>query len=355
MTTPGAISWVGLLTLMVDGPDLPVRGVISSREGTDPSQHEFGWTVFAGQPMPVFAGFTEVKVGDGPGADPAGDPQADTPEDVGHAVEEEPVLTRVWRSGRRVRLEHPDGRPSLIVGEERCWQFRGDDPVPVESPSSAVAYHGNGTQLLHRREANEFTGDDFTRPTGPVEQTTFLGRPAYAVELAPPAHKPFPVQLVVDAETGLVLQQRNDGFAAVDEWTEFVVGEDADDQLFHWEGPARSEEDERAEHEREWQADLAERTEWFRANVAPLPLRLELDLGVLLHVHEPDGSFQASIGEGGLGMLARRPSSQEDWQLGWSEVQHRWTSDGWDWALSMHGDQLTDAGLAALKRALSRA
>ena len=184
MTTPGAISWVGLLTLMVDGPDLPVRGVISSREGDDPSQRHFGWTVFEGQPLPVFAGFTEIRAADDPGTDPADDPQAGTAEDVGHAVEEDPpVLTRVWRSGRRVRLEHPDGRPSLIVGDERCWQFRGDDPVPVESASSAVAYQGNGTQLLHRRQAGEFTGDDFTRPTGPVGQASFLGRPAYTVEL----------------------------------------------------------------------------------------------------------------------------------------------------------------------------
>ncbi|HEX8769033.1 MAG TPA: hypothetical protein VF714_11715 [Jatrophihabitans sp.] len=339
MTTPTALSWVGLLTLMVDGPDLPVRGVISSREGADPSQQYFGWTVFQGEPLPVFAGFAPA-VDDEAGAEPGGLSELAGPADsvgavgAAGAVEEEPVLTRVWRSGRRVRLERPDGRPSLIVGDERCWQFRGDDPVPVESPTRAVVYQGNGTQLLHRREAGEFTGDDFTRPTGPVGETTFLGRPAYTVELAPPAHKPFPIQLVVDRETGLVLQQRNDGFGSVDEWTEFVVGGEAEDELFDWSGPARSEADERAEHEREWQADLAERTDWFRANVAPLPLRLELDVSVHVHVHQPDGSFEASIGESHLGSLARRPSSEEDWPLSWSTVQHRWSADGWDWALS---------------------
>jgi hypothetical protein len=355
MTTPGAISWVGLLTLMVDGPDLPVRGVISSREGADPSEQGFGWAVLQGQPFPVFAGIADAHHGGSPDPGSDEDPQADTGEDIGQAVEEEPVLTRVWRAGRRVRLERPDGRPSLIVGEERCWQFRGDDPVPVESPSSVVAYQGNGTELLHRRPAADFTGDDFTRPTGPVGQTTFLGRPAYTVELAPPAHKPFPMQLVVDAETGLVLQQRNDGFGAVDEWAEIVVGERLDDQLFRWQGPSRSEADERAEYEREWHAMQAEGVEWFRANVAPLPLRVELGVGVRVHVHEPDGSFEASIGENVLGALARRPSSPEEWRLDWSEVQHRWTSDGWDWALSVYGDQLTEAGLAMLKHALKRA
>ena len=344
MTTPGALSWVGLLTLMVDGPDLSVHGMISSREGADPSQRYFGWNAFPGEPPPVVAGFASAV---------DAEPGAERPEEP-HPPEE-PVLTRVWRSGRRVRLERPDGRPSLIVGDERCWQFRGDDPVPVESPNRVVVYQGNGTQLLHRRLAGEFTSDDFTRPIGPVEETTFLGRPAYTVELAPPADKPFAIQVVVDAETGLVLQQRNDGFGSVDEWTEFVVGEEADDRLFHWDGPVRSEAEERAEHEREWQAELAERTDWFQANVAPLPLRLELDVSVLVHVHEPDGSFQASIGESGLGSLARRPSSQEEWQLGWSEIQHRWSADGWDWALSMHDDPLTEAGLARLKEILSRA
>ncbi len=244
MTTPGAISWVGLLTLMVDGPDLAVRGVISSREGADESQRYFGWAAFAGQPMPVFAGFASEVEAEEDGAFANG-PQADTPEDIGLMVEEEPVLTRAWRSGRRVRLERPDGRPSLIVGGESCWQFRGDDPVPVISPSSAGAYQGNGTQLLHRRDSNDFIGDDFTRPTGPVGTTTFLGRQAYTVELAPPAHKPFPIQLVVDSETGLVLQQRNDGFGSVDEWAEVELGEQLDEQLFRWQGPSRSEADER--------------------------------------------------------------------------------------------------------------
>jgi hypothetical protein len=349
MTTPGAISWVGLLTLMVEGPDLPVRGVISSREGADESQRYFGWSSFADQPMPVLAGFVSEATADG---DFGEDPQADTPEDLGHSVEEEPVLTRAWRSGRRVRLERPDGRPSLIVDDERCWHFRGDDPVPVESPSSAVAYQGNGTELLHRRDANAFTGDDFTRPTGPVGTTTFLGREAYTVELAPPAHKPFPVQLVVDSETGLVLQQRNDGFGSVDEWVEIEFGEQWDEQLFRWQGPSRSEADERAERKREFQVELAERADWFKANVTPLPLRIELEVSVLLHVHGPDGSFQATIGESGLGSLARRPSSDQPWQLGWSQVQHRWAADGWDWALSWHDEQLTDAGLEALKRTL---
>ncbi|HST49565.1 hypothetical protein [Jatrophihabitans sp.] len=342
--TPGEISWVGLLTLMVDGPDLPVRGVISSRDGDDTSRQYFGWAVIGGQPMPVFAGFASAVDAE-PGAMPPDEPDP---------AEQEPVLIRVWRAGRRVRLERPDGRPSLIVGDSECWRFRGDDPVPVVAPSSAVVYQGNGTDLLDRREANSFVGNDFTRPTGPVGSTTFLGRPAYTVELAPPSHKPYPLQLVVDAETGLVLQQRNDGFGSVDEWVEIAVGEPLDDELFRWQGPSVPEAHDWPDPEREWHADQARRLEWFRANVAPLPLRLELDLGVFVHEHDPDGSFQASIGEDHLGMLARRPSSDAEWELRWDEVQHRWSAGGWDWALTWREGQLTEAGLASLKQALGR-
>src|SRR4051812_27469487 len=183
---------------MVDGPDLPVRGSISSHPGADPSRHYFGWAVLGGQSPPVFAGFASAVDAE-PGALPPEEPDP---------AEQQPVLTRVWQVGRRVRLERPDGRPSLIVGDTECWRFRGDDPVPVVSPSSAVIYQGNGTELLERRDANSFMGSDFTRPAGPVGTTTFLDRPAYTVELAPPAHQPHPIQLVVDAETGLVLQQR---------------------------------------------------------------------------------------------------------------------------------------------------
>ncbi len=186
--------------------------------------------------------------------------------------------------------------------------------------------------------------------------TTFLGRPAYTVELAPPAHKPFPIQLVIDSETGLVLQQRNDGFGSVDEWVELVVGEQLDESAVPLAGPVPVGGG-RAGRARAGVAGRPGRP----GGLVPRPRRHRCrcawnwSSGVHVHVHEPDGSFQASIGEGGLGMLARRPSSAADWQLGWAQVQHRWSADGWDWALSMHGDQLTEAGLAALKRALASA
>lgn len=341
--TPGEMSWVGLLTLMVDGPDLPVHGVISSRMG-NPPQNYAGWAEFSGPLFPRFADWN-----------PAEEVETEwVPPENAELAEVEPTLTRVWRAGRRVRLERPPGHPLLIVDDHDCWQFRHEGRMPVHLPNNSVYYEGGGIELLHRRGVNSFAGGGFSRPTGPVGTTTFLGRPAYTVELAPPSHQPFPIQLVVDAETGLVLQQRNDGLDSADEWVEIAVGEPLDDEVFRWQGPSISRAEEEAEDERRHRVDLAERVDWFQANVAALPLRVELDLSVHVHVHQPDGSFEASIGERHLGMLARRPSSDADWQLRWDKVQHRWSADGWDWALSWHGDPLTDAGLDSIKQALSR-
>jgi hypothetical protein len=323
-----SISWVQLLTLMVHGPDSEptVRGVITSIGG----DHHVGWARLENEPDPVFAG-----AGLSPG-------------------ERGETSLRVWRDGNRVRICEADGNPSLIVGNEHCWQFGASVEVPIRSPAAAVRYLFGGTGLLFRRDANDFAGDDFTRPAGPVTATTFLGRPAWTVEVAPPPHKPYPLRLTIDAETGLILQKRNDGFGLVEEWTEFHLGEQLPAELFSWEGPTMSAAQLRAAQLAEHEADGRRRSEWFAANVAPLPLRLELACGVWVHEYEPEtGAFQASLGGQHVGMLARRPvGEQGSWQLGWSDPGHRWRDERWEWAVNLYDDDLTEEGLAALKRQL---
>ena len=221
--------------------------------------------------------------------------------------------------------------------------------MPLLSPRQALQFAGRGTGLLARREAQALLGDDFTRPTGSVGSTSFLGRPAWTVELAPPVHKPHPIQLVVDAETGIVLQQRNDGLGMVDEWTELVVGETFDAALFRWDGPVRSRQDGQVERRRQHEADLVRRRDWFEANVAGLPLLVELELSVLVHEWDEDtGAFQASLGESFLGSLARRPRSDMKWELGWSGNPQRWSDDRWDWAIRLEGGPVSPTGLARL-------
>jgi hypothetical protein len=83
-------------------------------------------------------------------------------------------------------------------------------------------------------------------------------------------------------------------------------------------------------------------------------MRAEFTLDVAF-VHEYDeasGSFQASLGAGQVGLLARRPHSMQPWDLGWSEIRHRRSSSRWDWALTFHADQPTPESIEALLRRL---
>ena len=83
------------------------------------------------------------------------------------------------------------------------------------------------------------------------------------------------------------------------------------------------------------------------------PLRVELNLGVLVHEHDDaTGAFQASLGNGQIGQLARRPRAEEPWDLQWNEVQHRWSTPRWDWALSFHDEEPTAHSVEALKQQL---
>jgi len=325
---------VHLLTLMVHGPDTgtgpepAVRGAIRSRPA--PGQAAaFGWVAYAGQSPPVFTG---VRSG------------------VGDYSDAPPL--RVWRDGAKIRVEEPNGRPNVIVGGQLCWRFDAEHDTPVVSSSDGVRYEGSGTHLLCRREPREFADFDFTRPTGPVGETTFLGRRAWTVELAPPRRKPYPIQLVVDAETGLILQQRNDGFGSVDEWVEFVVGERLDEQLFAWVGEVRTDDDQQAALQAEHEAEIAQRKDWFVANVAPVPITVELTLTVQVHEYDDDtGAFQARLGERHRGSLARRPHGAAAWDLRWSDGASYWSDDQWDWAVSLP-DHLTPRGLEALRQQL---
>lgn len=316
-------SWVNLLTLLVHGPTVPVRGLLRTIEGEDET---LGWFAWSGEEPPIVAGMRG-----------AADPEStdwETP-------------TRVWWDGVRLRVEEPDGSVNVIADAHTCWQWEQGSDVPIKGSRNELRLGVGGIELLERWTPEHFLGDDFTRPTGPVGATTYLGRLAWTVELAPPEHKPHPMQLVIDAATGMILQKRNDGFGFREEWLEFEVVERHDDALFRWDGPVRQRsprpDDGRAEHERE----MAMRRDWFRTNVAPAPIAIEFEADVLVHGWEDDGSFEASLDR--VGGLARRPRSEDVWELHWVEINYRWTTERWDWALQCYDGQLTERGLAKLK------
>jgi hypothetical protein len=263
-----------------------------------------------------------------------------------------------------------EGEGWLVLDEETCWLFERGNPVPEVAPRRALRYGGRGTALMARRSAEEFRGqgtprryadyldpedgDGTTRP-GPIGTTTYLGRTAWTVELAPRRREPHPIALVVDAGTGIVLQQRDDGAGLVLEWTEFAAGEELDSALFTWQGPTRERVDPRRAREAEARDRDDRRRRWFAENVAHRPLRIELDVTPVLYEYdEATGAFSAGLGDQWpFGRLARRPRSASRWRLNWSGCRvHRWSTDRWDWALGFYEDRVTPADLEALKRHL---
>lgn len=201
-------------------------------------------------PRPAWSDVVELMV-NGPDPDPAirgsirsvgfGKPELEDPDEPPYVEDVRPM--KVWRRGPCLRAERPNGTLAAIVNENRGWEFPvGELPLVSTPPNNRFVINRVGLELslLGRREASDFRGDDFTRPTGPIEPTVFLERTAWAVELAPPPGKPAPLQVVVDAETGIVLQQRNDRYGLASEWLEFVVGEEFDPLLFEWTGPTQA-------------------------------------------------------------------------------------------------------------------
>ncbi|KXO91326.1 LolA family protein [Tsukamurella pseudospumae] len=308
--------WIEVLKVLVDGPRLPVHGIVRTRNA-----EALGRTETVG-----FIGAPPMWVGTG------GD-------DV-----------RVWRDGRRVRVEKPDGSPLHLCDGTTAWHFDGAGAPPEYAPAGRVYYSGPGSELLISRSAQDWLhGDDFTQPTGPVTDGEFLGRECWSVELAPPSHKPAPIQIVVDRESGAVLHQGNEEFDVSVEFISIEVGGDVDDALFTWSADAVSMDERRAADSR------AARAEYEEAQAARLS-RLESDLGarsftvqvpvdfVIADVDElgEDGSFAARVRSDAAphvdGYLRRRAHQPGRWHVdSTGRPVHHWTAAGFDWALWFYG------------------
>ena len=312
------VEWVQVLSAMVDGPSAPVTGVVSPDVPDDQRTFTFGW---AGQPPLVVNTNTPV---------------------------------RMWRHGYRLRAELLSGEPAFRTDGSSAWQFSNGECV--RAPLGRVLYVGPGDVLIRTRSANEWTGSDFTRPTDrPIREIDFLGRPCWEVELAPPSHKPAPIQLVVDVATGTVLEQRNDAFATRVSYIEFAVVDPPSTDFFQWDGPATSIEERdalmRAERDRATQKGV----EWFREHVSAeklqIPVSIELEVQDVRQYTE-DGSFEATVGSprsGIRGILARRPRGSESWPLRWENAEHlpatRWSTPDYDWALGMYEHMTLDTSV----------
>jgi hypothetical protein len=137
----------------------------------------------------------------------------------------------VEASQSRLRVGRTDGSMWFIWGPDTVWTWAADGTVTV-GPRDYARVGSPVSQLVTRRELDEWDGDDFTRPAGPPAARTFLDRAAWEVTLLPPDRKPHPFTMIVDAVTGLVLSERNDMFTSVIEWTRLEVGVELDNDRF---------------------------------------------------------------------------------------------------------------------------
>jgi hypothetical protein len=305
VTAAESISWPELVLLMAlgDGPEPSVSGVVHVRE-VHPDDSE-----------------TDVVL---PGVGP---------------VRIEENRHRVAKRGNLVRREHLDGRPIAILGHDTKLIWLDGAELPTAFRNAAWGW--DDQRVVQRRALSSWEGDDFTHPTGPVQATTMLGRSAWSVELAPPAHKPFPLTLVVDAETGVVLQERNDGFGSVAEWVEISFGPELPDEMFAWTGDSLEPRDRWADHERE----MASRREWLAARGIGDP-SLTVEAPLSLHMWDDEsGEFEAGVQFSLSASVVRRRRSDADWDTGnnWPH-EYRWSDREWDWyvgaAASLSGEEL---------------
>ena len=247
------------------------------------------------------------------------------------------AYTDVVRDGSRTRLSGPRADPWLVSDGVTTWE-RWEGTEMIASPYTGEQWHGDGSELACRRSHEEIELFDFGTPIGPFERVRRLGRDAWAFRFALPPHKPYDMRVIVDAETGLVLERAFGNFS-VSRWTAFRVGEPVADDLFDWDGPVVTPADRRADGRAEYRRLVAEGERWFGTNVTSAPLEIDAEpVGVQLNGSEDDGGFQASLTGAVDGALARRPRSDAWWNLGWLQVTARWSDGTWDWALSFWGD-----------------
>jgi hypothetical protein len=293
VTDAESISFPGLVALMAlgDGPEPSLSGVVHVREVNPDQDHVDA----------ELAGVGQVKI-----------------------TEEQ---HRVFKRGRLVRRERLDGRPLAIFGADTKWIWLNGAELPTVFRGLAI-WGWDDLWVVQRRALKRWDGDDFTHPTGPVRATTMLGRAAWSVELAPPSHKPFPLTIVVDAETGIVLQERNDGFGSVQEWVEISFGAELPDDLFVWTGDAVVASDGHAEHDRE----MARRRAWLVAQGIGTPT-LPVEPDFLAHTwDDATGEFEGSLSYDLSASVLRRRRSDAEWDTSsnWPHV-YRWSDGEWDW------------------------
>ena len=319
--------WIEVLLTMIDGPATAVSGLArATHADTGPT------TLYSGH-----YGIAPSHIGFGLGP------------------------LRLCRLGRRTRLETEDHIPIFISDGETAWVFQSDHETPVETTIANIRVHDPGRELIVSRDADRWARGRFRRPTQEIMDVEFLGRRCWKVELGSEEQSVPPQTLIVDIETGAIVQtDTQEGSAAFDTMS---ADRSISESSFRWTGATRSPIDLHAEHTAAEVLRKKQNMDWFRNSVCPDPMRASVVVDftpteVGRDVAEPE-AFEAHF-EKGAGRLWRRARSAEDWYLPRNWTRHyptpirAWSTQEYDWAcaIGLGAHALTDATLAELQRSL---
>ncbi|WP_420879942.1 hypothetical protein [Rhodococcus sp. (in: high G+C Gram-positive bacteria)] len=317
-------AWIEVLVTMVDGPTSPVEGIVRTFHDSD-------------EPLELYtASYGEKPV----------------------IVYLNPDGTRLIRDGRRARVETLTGDPVFISDGETAWHFHDDPARPRQTPLDRVYVRGAGRALLITPPAAQWIRRDYSQPTGPVEDVEFLDRPCWSFELATRRPDKPSVRLVVDAASGAVLAQHSRDGVEGAVFAEATFGAPTDPAMFTWDGPIETDDD--SERKLRAAAETRRRRtyDWFRETVSAadlhVPIIHDLTPTWIRIEDEATGAFNAGFGSGeGDGFMARRPRSNEPWNLSWyTDSIAAWSTADFDWACWVFRGTFDPDGLALLQRRL---
>ncbi len=122
------------------------------------------------------------------------------------------------------RIEDEDRRLRFMANESGHYTWpAGRSEAACFQPRRPGYFTSGGMvspSLVRPRDLLRPIDDDFSRPAGRVEELTFIGRQAWRVLLAPPAHKPQPVWHVLDVLSGVTLAYQTPQGVSVAAFTE---------------------------------------------------------------------------------------------------------------------------------------
>ncbi len=262
------------------------------------------------------------------------DPEEESPDDRG--------AIRFWfAQPDRWRIEDDDG-PFVVRGADRTVVRRRPGVMAELAPDHGIGMAHDPSHLIDGRYVAESLSErnDFSRPMGPAEAAEVGGRRGWRFVLAPPPHKPAPLEVVLDDATGVVLELRSQGADYWETLTSFEADVEIDDALFAWDG----------EVDTGWVDEGLVREERARAvSEHPWPSPRWWPTGMPLDVLDGDvdeGWFIGWLGDDSHRVLARWRPGAPPHRLGGivTEISfhHRWNRDGWEWLLATDEDIAPD-------------